>query len=96
MKKLMIVLAILTLLVIPSTALAGKPDGKGYDEWGYNYQANMFNGLYWNYSRPEPPCEPGTCPSDTHLVMKWSDEWLNEDRVRCAGTPQQGSTSRLK
>ncbi len=25
--------------------------------------------------------------------MKWSDEWLNEDRVRCAGTPQEGSSA---
>ena len=22
----------------------------GYDEWGYNYQAHMFNGYYGNYS----------------------------------------------
>ncbi len=93
MKKLVFVLVLLALLVVPSTAMAGKPDGKGYDEWGYNYQANMFNGLYWNYSRPDPPCEPGTCASDTLLIMKWSDEWLNEDRVRCAGTPQQGSSA---
>ena len=25
----------------------------GYDQWGYNYQAHMFNGFYGNYSRPE-------------------------------------------
>lgn len=26
----------------------------GYDKWGYNYQAHMFNGWYWNNQRPEP------------------------------------------
>jgi len=81
MKKLMFLVVILALLAIPSAAMAGKPDGKGFDPWGYNYQAHIFSGLYWNSSRPEPPCEPGTCASDTYLVMKWSDEWLsNQDR----------------
>lgn len=93
MKRIVFILVFLALLAVPLTVLAGKPDNKGYDVWGYNYQANVFNGLYWNYSRPDPPCEPGTCASDTHLIMKWSDEWLNEDRVRCAGTPQQGSSA---
>ena len=47
MKKLMFVLMLLILLAVPSTALAGKPDDKGFDQWGYNYQAHIFNGLYW-------------------------------------------------
>ena len=81
MKKLMFVLMLLVLLAVPSTALAGKPDDKGFDQWGYNYQSHIFNGLYWNYSRPEPPYTPGNCPSNTVLVMKWSEEWLsNKDR----------------
>jgi hypothetical protein len=51
----------------------------GYDQWGYNYQAHMFNGLYENYSRPDTP----VTESDTNLRMKWSDEWLsNQD---CSG-----------
>lgn len=56
----------------------------GYDQWGYNYQSHMFNGLYWNNQRPEPPYTENTAPSNTWLIMKWSDEWLantdcNED-----------------
>jgi hypothetical protein len=48
----------------------------GYDTWGYNYQAHIFNGLYDNYSRPNPPVTDGL----DNLVMKWSDEWLaNKD-----------------
>jgi len=55
----------------------------GYDKWGYNYQAHMFNGYYWNNQRPEPAYTKDTidtAPSKTWLIMKWSDEWLsNQD-----------------
>lgn len=53
----------------------------GYDQWGYNYQAHLFNGLYWNNSRPEVPWTEETLiaagKSTTWLNMKWSDEWLS-------------------
>ena len=48
----------------------------GFDKWGYNYQAHMFKGLYWNNVRPDPPYTEDTAPSNTWLIMKWSDEWL--------------------
>ncbi len=51
----------------------GNPLRTGYDQWGYNYQAHMFNGLYENYTRPMPPVSE----SDTALQMKWSDAWLS-------------------
>ena len=48
----------------------------GYDQYGYNYQAHMFNGLYDNFARPPVPVTTG----DINLIMKWSDEWLaNQD-----------------
>lgn len=48
----------------------------GYDEYGYNYQAHMFNGLYSDYDRVH-----GGDGEDIHLMMKWSDTWLsNQDR----------------
>ncbi len=50
----------------------GDPVALGYDQYGYNYQAHIFNGLYENYSRPAEPVMEGT----EHLVMKWSDNWL--------------------
>lgn len=54
---------------------AGNQLQVGYDEWGYNYQAHLFNGYYDNYSRPSPPATSGT-----DLAMKWNDAWLsNED-----------------
>ncbi len=33
--------------------------GLGYDQWGYNYQAHMFNGWYDNYLRPNEPVASG-------------------------------------
>jgi hypothetical protein len=49
----------------------GATVGMGYDMWGYNYQAHMFNGFYENYSRPEELATSGD-----KLMMKWNDAWL--------------------
>jgi hypothetical protein len=77
-KLLLVVVAVLALLALGAGVVWAQG---GFDKWGYNYQAHIFNGLYHNANRPEPPCEPGTCASDTLLIMKWSDEWLsNQDR----------------
>lgn len=54
---------------------AGNPIYTGYDQWGYNYQAMMFNGIYDNYARPPVPVTTGD-----KLMMKWNDAWLsNQD-----------------
>ena len=55
------------------TDTTGNTIQTGYDEWGYNYQAHIFNGLYDNYSRPDPPLTE----DDTNLQMKWNDAWLS-------------------
>lgn len=57
----------------------GSPVTVGYDKYGYNYQAHIFNGLYPNYSRPDVVVTSGT----EKLVMKWSDDWLAN--VDCTG-----------
>ncbi len=44
----------------------------GYDQFGYNYQAHMFNGRYCDYDR-----ELGGEYCDTKLSMKWNDAWLS-------------------
>ncbi|OGU55962.1 MAG: hypothetical protein A2V66_12590 [Ignavibacteria bacterium RBG_13_36_8] len=53
-------------------------DGKlitvGYDEWGYNYQAHMFNGYYCDAYRDAAWCQPY---KDDKLAMKWNDAWLS-------------------
>lgn len=52
---------------------AGNPVTLGYDQYGYNYQAHMFNGLYANFGRPAVPYTEGL----DNLMMKWSDEWMS-------------------
>ncbi len=57
----------------PKHYLYGEPLTTGYDVFGYNYQAHMFNGWYENYTPTQAPVEEG----DTWLVMKWNDAWLS-------------------
>lgn len=44
----------------------------GYDEFGYNYQAHLFNGRYCDYDRVK-----GGDDCDVDLIMKWNDAWLS-------------------
>jgi len=46
----------------------------GYDQWGYNYQAHIFNGGYCDAYRDAAWCQPY---SDVQLIMKWNDAWLS-------------------
>ena len=46
----------------------------GYDQWGYNYQAHMFNGYYCDAYRDAAWCQPY---AEDHLQMKWNDAWLS-------------------
>lgn len=49
----------------------------GYDKWGYNYQANLFNGYYCDSYRDAAWCQPY---KEIKLAMKWNDAWLsNQD-----------------
>jgi hypothetical protein len=46
----------------------------GFDEWGYNYQALMFNGKYCDAYRNAAWCQSW---KDDDLMMKWNDAWLS-------------------
>ena len=46
----------------------------GYDQWGYNYQAHMFNGMYCDAYRDAAWCQPY---KEDNLKMKWNDAWLS-------------------
>ena len=46
----------------------------GYDVWGYNYQAHMFNGYYCDAYRDAAWCQEY---ADVRLIMKWNDPWLS-------------------
>ena len=46
----------------------------GYDQWGYNYQAHIFNGKYCDSYRDADWCQPY---KEIDLQMKWNDAWLS-------------------
>jgi hypothetical protein len=49
----------------------------GYDDWGYNYQAHIFNGKYCDAYRNAAWCQEWALDE---LEMKWNDAWLsNQD-----------------
>lgn len=57
----------------------------GYDKFGYNYQAHMFNGTYDGSDRNLDGTYWGQTGDfvDDKLMMKWSDAWLAN--VDCNG-----------
>src|SRR3989344_8357461 len=66
------------------TDSAGNPVVSGYDQYGYNYQAHMFNGTYdsvdrvWgDISYTGDDSDPPNATVDDKLIMKWSDAWLS-------------------
>ncbi len=52
----------------------GYPITTGYDVWGYNYQAHLFNGYYCDAYHDVAWCQPY---KDTKLAMKWNDAWIS-------------------
>jgi hypothetical protein len=46
----------------------------GYDVWGYNYQARIFNGKYCDSNQNAAWCQPY---ADDDLEMKWNDAWIS-------------------
>jgi hypothetical protein len=47
----------------------------GYDVWGYNYGARIFNGTYCDAYRDASWCQEW---ADVELIMKWNDAWLSD------------------
>ncbi len=46
----------------------------GYNVWGYNYQARLFNGTYCDAYRDAAWCQAW---KEDDLAMKWNDAWLS-------------------
>lgn len=100
MKRILMVVFVCGVLAISWSASAqcvkiqsgsivdvkGNPVTVGYDKYGYNYQAHIFNGLYENYSRPDVVVTEGT----ENLVMKWSDDWLSNQDCNGDGKLERG------
>jgi len=55
------------------TASDGLVINTGYDQWGYNYQAHMFNGGYCDAYRDAAWCQEF---KEDDLMMKWNNAWL--------------------
>lgn len=61
------------------TSSAGQPLTLGFDQYGYNYQAHMFNGTYDSSDRvlDGKYWFAVVDYANDKLIMKWSDEWLS-------------------
>ena len=61
------------------TDSSNNPVRVGYDQFGYNYQARIFNGTYDSSDRTLDGTYWGSTGDYTEdsLIMKWSDEWLS-------------------
>ncbi len=75
MKKLLIgVIVVALCLAFTAPIYAAPGGGGGFDEFGYNYNARLFNGWYGSYDKDiEGGPIPGT--GDALLLMKWSKNW---------------------
>jgi hypothetical protein len=87
LRKIVIVaLSLLLLCILVATPVsAAKPADKGFDQFGYNYQARLFSGPADGSDRLLDGAIWGdpTYAND-HLVMKWSKAW---DDARFNGAP---------
>ena len=78
------------------TASTGEVLTVGYDQFGYNYQARIFNGTYDSSDRKLDGKYWGVAAdyAADSLVMKWSDNWLsNQDCTGDAKLDRDGITN---
>ena len=77
MKKLLVFAFFTFVLVLATTSVSAvQPTGKGFNEFGYNYTARLFNGTgeSWSLAKGLPADYLGVYAKDK-LVMKWNAEW---------------------
>ena len=88
MKKLPLLFGLICVIGLNINALAdcntiqsgaihtsdGQTITTGFDDWGYNYGAHIFNGTYCDAYRNADWCQPY---SDISLLMKWNDAWTS-------------------
>lgn len=71
----------------------GKPLVLGFDAFGYNYQAHLFNGTYDSVDRQLDGTFWGSTGDfvDDRLRMKWSDDWLSNKDCNGDGKLDRGA-----
>lgn len=77
MKKLIFLAAAAVVLAFATSyVLAAKPSASGFNVYGYNYTARIFNGTgeNWALSKGLPADYLGIYSKDK-LTMKWNSEW---------------------
>lgn len=81
MKKLLVVLGVFCFVFMFTTTVnAEKPSDKGFDDAGYNDQANIFNGTGWSWCMDKVG-DVNWCTNylgdyaNDKLIMKWNNEW---------------------
>lgn len=77
MKKLIAILSgLLGVFLFVTLVHAAQPDNKGFDEFGYNYQARLFSGSADGVDRLlDGKVWGDPTYANDHLVMKWSKAW---------------------
>lgn len=72
---------------------AGNPVVLGFDQFGYNYQAHLFEGTYDSSDRKLDGKYWGNTGDyvDDRLSMKWSDDWLSNKDCNGDGKLDRGS-----
>ena len=85
MKRVAVLITVFALLLVAVPAIAAQPADKGFDEFGYNYQARVFVGPADGVDRVSDGAVWGDpFYNNDHLVMKWSKGW---DDARFHGAP---------
>lgn len=82
MKKLFFLVAVAAAFALSTApAMAAKPTDNGFDEFGYNYNARIFNGTGSSWCQGKLGWDKDTCDvymglyANDKLVMKWSKGW---------------------
>lgn len=75
------------------TDVKGNPLVLGFDQFGYNYEAHVFNGTYDSVDRVLDGKFWGQTGDfvDDHLWMKWSDDWLSNKDCNGDGKLDRGA-----
>ncbi|MBI3980977.1 hypothetical protein HY345_03175 [Candidatus Microgenomates bacterium] len=90
MRKLFALAVVAVVFVfVARSAMAVQPAGKGFDGFGYNYQARVFVGDADGVDRNLDGTVWGDpVYANDHLVMKWSKAWDDARFHGAAWTPE--------
>lgn len=67
MKKRLLIALVVVLALAATASLVWA--GEGFDEYGYNYTARLFNGLFGNYDQDsDPDTAWGSATDDTPII----------------------------